>query len=105
MSDALVEDELDGHARIRAGQHGGERLLFVDGFGLEYVEVFRERCQAALDEAPIAVDQLLQCRLGAQRSLRPDGGSRDEPRDSGYRNRCQRFADKSTPGMEHSYTS
>jgi len=40
MADALIEDELDRHPRIRAGQHGGERLLFFDGFRLQYVEVF-----------------------------------------------------------------
>ena len=33
VSDGLVEDDLDGQARVGAGEDGGEGLLLVDGVG------------------------------------------------------------------------
>jgi hypothetical protein len=66
ISDALIEDQLDRHSRIRAGQHAGERLLFVDRLCSQYVQVFVERGHAAFGKATVAVNQLLQRRLGGQ---------------------------------------
>ncbi len=74
MADALVENQLDGHTRIRARQHGGERLLLFGRLCLEYIEIFGERGHSALGKAPVAVDQLLQRRLGTQRGLRQRRG-------------------------------
>ena len=42
VSETLVEDQLDGHPRIRARQDGGEGLLLFDSLGPQNVEVFGE---------------------------------------------------------------
>jgi hypothetical protein len=60
----MLRSKIDGHPRIRAGEHGGERLLLFGRLRLEYVEIFGERGHSALGKGPVAVNQLLQRRLG-----------------------------------------
>src|SRR6516165_9438490 len=79
MPDALVEYQLDGDPRIRTGQYRRERLLLFGRLRLEDVKVLGERGHAAFGKAPIAVDQLLQCRLGTQCRLRRCSARQDLP--------------------------
>src|ERR1700730_8630078 len=58
VSNALVEDELDRHTGIRAGQHRGEWLLFRHGSLLQNGQVLLEGGEASADKASIAVHEL-----------------------------------------------
>ncbi|HEX4171849.1 MAG TPA: hypothetical protein VHY82_05155 [Acetobacteraceae bacterium] len=60
MADALVEDQFDRDARIRAGQHGGERLLLGDRVLSEDVQVFLKRTELLGHVTSVAVHQRLQ---------------------------------------------
>ena len=66
MPDALIEYQLDRHARIRTGQHGGKRLLLFHCLRLQHLQIFLKGRQTTFGEAPVALDHLLQRRVGAQ---------------------------------------
>jgi hypothetical protein len=65
VSDGLVEDNLDGHARIGAGEDGGERLLLVDRMVAQDFQVPIEASEAAGNRALVAVEQRLEGFVGA----------------------------------------
>ena len=51
VSDTLIEEDLDGDARVGAGEHGGEGLLLVDGVVAQDFHVLVEAAETAGDIA------------------------------------------------------
>ena len=70
VTDGLVEEDLDGHAGVRAREHGGEGLLLLGRLLGQQGEVLLKRGQPARREPCVPVHQGLQGLVGGQRRLR-----------------------------------
>jgi hypothetical protein len=64
VSDGLVEDDFDRHARIGAGEDGGERLLFVDRVVTQNSQVLIEAGEVAGNRALVAGEEGLEGFVG-----------------------------------------
>jgi hypothetical protein len=60
VTDGLIEDQLDGHARIRTRQHRGEWLLIVHGVLFQNCQVVLDRSQPIRSESSITGEELLE---------------------------------------------
>jgi hypothetical protein len=65
LSDGLVKDHLNRHARIGTGKNRGKRLLLLQRL-LQHGKITPVGGRAPAGEPAIAREQLLQCRLGAE---------------------------------------
>jgi hypothetical protein len=71
MPDGLIEDQFDGHPRIGAGEHGGERFLLFGVVLPEDFEVVVVGGNFPSCEAFVSVDQFLHYSVGSRQvSLR-----------------------------------
>ena len=66
VADALIEDQLDRHARIGAGQHRRERFLLRYGVVFQHDQIVVDPCHLIGGETPVACQQFLQSCVRGQ---------------------------------------
>jgi hypothetical protein len=78
VSDGLVEDDLDRHARIGAGEDGGKRLLLIDSMVAQDFQVLVEAGEAPRRKALVAIEEGLEGFIGREIALGEGGLSAEK---------------------------